>query len=248
MSKSLGNFTNLLDLIERHDPRAYRMLVLRSHYRSPVEVTAATIADAERSLDRLDAFARRRPPADARRRGVGGPGRGRHDGAQFRTAMDDDLNTPGAVDQLFRAVRAANTALDAEDDATAGAAGRRPCGRCAGRWAWSCARGARRALRRRCWSWPSSGSAAGSAKDFAAADRIRAQLSAQGWLVEDSAQGAVLRRKSVTVRGPHAAPWPPAPDGRATAGAGGVAARPAGSVDPCVQPGSPCPEGSAACG
>ena len=40
---------------------------------------------------------------------------------QFRRAMDDDLNTAGALDQLFRAVRSANTALDAEDDATAAA-------------------------------------------------------------------------------------------------------------------------------
>ena len=44
MSKSLGNFTNLLDLTDRHDPRAYRVLVFRSHYRSPVEVTATTIS------------------------------------------------------------------------------------------------------------------------------------------------------------------------------------------------------------
>src|SRR5207248_5695529 len=39
MSKSLGNFTTLTDLLERTDPRAYRLLVLQSHYRSPVEIT-----------------------------------------------------------------------------------------------------------------------------------------------------------------------------------------------------------------
>ena len=44
MSKSLGNFTNLLDLIDEHDPRAYRLLVLQAHYRSPVEVTPGTVA------------------------------------------------------------------------------------------------------------------------------------------------------------------------------------------------------------
>ena len=59
MSKSLGNFTNLLDLIERYDPRAYRLLVLRSHYRSPIEVTRRHLARAEAALDRLDAFARK---------------------------------------------------------------------------------------------------------------------------------------------------------------------------------------------
>ena len=40
------NFTSLTDLVEKTDPRAYRLLVLRSHYRSPIEVTPATIGDA----------------------------------------------------------------------------------------------------------------------------------------------------------------------------------------------------------
>ncbi|MBW3574803.1 MAG: cysteine--tRNA ligase [Actinobacteria bacterium] len=54
MSKSLGNFTSLTDLLERVDGRAYRLLVLRSHYRSPLEVTPATTADAAAALERLD--------------------------------------------------------------------------------------------------------------------------------------------------------------------------------------------------
>ena len=189
MSKSLGNFTNLLDLLDRHDGRSYRMLVLRSHYRSPVEVTAATIADAERSLDRLDAFARRTvglidastepDPATME---------------QFRRAMDDDLNTAGALDQVFRAVRAANTALDAEDDATAvglAAAVREIC------------RAVGLDLREEDTAGPPQDvlilaeqrAVARAAKDFAEADRLRAALSERGWLVEDSAQGPLLRRK-----------------------------------------------------
>lgn len=63
MSKSLGNFTSLTDLLERTDPRAYRLLVLRSHYRKPLEVTPATVADAEAALSRLDALVRRFPVA-----------------------------------------------------------------------------------------------------------------------------------------------------------------------------------------
>ena len=59
MSKSLGNFTSLSDLLARSDARAYRLLVLRSHYRSPIEVTPETIAQAEAGLPRLDEFARR---------------------------------------------------------------------------------------------------------------------------------------------------------------------------------------------
>ena len=64
MSKSLKNFTTLTDLLDRHDPRAYRLLVLRSHYRSPMEVTPETLADAEGGAG---AARRVRPPL--RRRG-----------------------------------------------------------------------------------------------------------------------------------------------------------------------------------
>ena len=59
MSKSLGNFSTLPDLLARHDARAYRLLVLRAHYRSPIEVTPETLADAEKALERLDTLARR---------------------------------------------------------------------------------------------------------------------------------------------------------------------------------------------
>ena len=59
MSKSLGNFTTLTEFLERHDARAYRLLVLRARYRSPMEVTPETVADAEKALERLDTLARR---------------------------------------------------------------------------------------------------------------------------------------------------------------------------------------------
>ncbi|MEM7326024.1 MAG: cysteine--tRNA ligase, partial [Actinomycetota bacterium] len=59
MSKSLGNVKNLLDLTEQYDPRSYRLLLLQSHYRSPIEVTDETMTAAGAALDRLDAFARR---------------------------------------------------------------------------------------------------------------------------------------------------------------------------------------------
>ena len=79
MSKSLGNFTSLTDLLARSDGRAYRLLVLRAHYRSPIEVTEGTVADAEKALARLDTLARRFSVGDllARHRvRVRGRGRG----------------------------------------------------------------------------------------------------------------------------------------------------------------------------
>jgi cysteinyl-tRNA synthetase len=116
MSKSLGNVTNLLDLVEQYDPRAYRLLVLRSHYRSPIDVTDDSLRDAERSLERLDTFARATaalptvpPDADAL--------------TGFREAMDDDLDTPRATALVFDLVRRANARLaEGNDDAAAPAA------------------------------------------------------------------------------------------------------------------------------
>ncbi|HET6953762.1 MAG TPA: cysteine--tRNA ligase, partial [Acidimicrobiales bacterium] len=115
MSKSLGNVTNLVDLVEQYDQRAYRLLVLRAHYRSPIAVTDDSLRDAAAALDRLDAFARRvaalgdAASADADAGALD----------QFRTAMDDDLQTPAATGLLFDLVRRVHTALDAGDVASA---------------------------------------------------------------------------------------------------------------------------------
>ena len=59
MSKSLGNFTSLHDLLEHGDARAYRLLVLRAHYRAPIEVSKDNVAQAVKTLENLDGFARR---------------------------------------------------------------------------------------------------------------------------------------------------------------------------------------------
>ena len=84
--------------------------MLRSHYRSPIDVTDDTLRDAEAALARLDAFARRvagagLPPADPDADAL----------ARFRAVMDDDLQTPEATGLLFDLVRRANVALDAGD-------------------------------------------------------------------------------------------------------------------------------------
>src|SRR5438067_5658098 len=106
MSKSLGNSSTLPDLLERTDGRAYRLLILQAHYRSPIDVTGDTIARAEESLRRLDEFARRtaavravEPDAEAM--------------ARFRALMDDDLQTPAAVALLFDLLTRGHSALDA---------------------------------------------------------------------------------------------------------------------------------------
>ncbi len=101
MSKSIGNVSNLLDLIEHYDPRAYRLVLLQSHYRSPVKLGQAAIDQAVASLAGLDAFA-------ARAAGLATVDPDPAVLASFRAAMEDDLDTPKAMALVFDTVRAAN--------------------------------------------------------------------------------------------------------------------------------------------
>ncbi len=184
MSKSLGNFANLLDLVDSVDPRAYRMLILQSHYRSPLRVDRSTIEPAERAVERLDAFARRAaavPPAapDAAVRNT------------FRAKMDADLDTPGAMATVFDAVTRANSALDAGDEATGAAlaaAVHELCG------AVGLTLAAVDQIPAEVQALADARQAARAAKDWPEADRARAELASLGWVVEDTASGPKLHR------------------------------------------------------
>jgi cysteinyl-tRNA synthetase len=200
MSKSLGNFTSLTDLLERSDARAYRLLVLRSHYRSPIEVTTDTVADAEKGLERLDALARRFAIPDL----LAGSGRGYVVEASdagdadpaalvaFRARMDDDLDTPGALAGIFELVTAAHSAADAGDETE----GRRLALTAA---VLAAALGV---PLRAAADEVDEGSArlvaerdeARLARDFARADALRDELVALGWTVEDTPAGTAIRR------------------------------------------------------
>ena len=186
MSKSLGNFTNLMDLVEAGDPRAYRLLVLRAHYRSPVEVNQRTTDDATEALAKLDALARRSaawPTAEADQSEL----------EAFRAAMDDDLDTPRVVAQLFTLVRRANQAADADDidQATPLVATIREICRAVGLELQGAAGDVPPEIavlaRRR--------DEARAAKDWSAADQLRGEIEAAGFLVEDSPDGTVVRTR-----------------------------------------------------
>ncbi|MHB8671766.1 MAG: cysteine--tRNA ligase [Acidimicrobiales bacterium] len=186
MSKSLGNFTSLSDLLSRTDPRAYRLLVLRSHYRSPLEVTPDTIRQAEHALERLDALIRRQSPAGA------SPDPGAL--ARFRDAMDDDLDTPRAVADLFDLVRRANSSLDDADLERSApiVAAVRVVAEAVGLVLSAHDRAddldsaTIELVRRR--------DEARAGREWATADALRAELEASGWVVEDTATGTVVRR------------------------------------------------------
>ncbi len=183
MSKSLGNVSNLLDLTEVFDPRAYRMVLLQSHYRSPVGVSADVLDAAVKALGRLDGLARRHPDDGAR------PDEAVV--AAFTARMDDDLDTPGAMAVLFDAVTRANAALDGGDRATAAAlaaAVRTGCEAVGLRLKADDEVPDEVAAR------AAALDAARAAKDFAAADALRAGLQADGWVVETTREGTKVRR------------------------------------------------------
>ena len=180
MSKSLGNFTNLQDLIDSGDPRAYRLLVLRAHYRSPVEVSRTTTEDASAALGRLDSLARR---VEGLQVSVPSP----DDLATFRARMDDDLDTPGVMDLLFRLIRRANTAFDRHDMATVAED-------------WATIREICRAVGLEVntavdevpdtiVALAGRRDEARASKDYAEADRIRDRILRAGFLVEDTPDG-----------------------------------------------------------
>ncbi|MFM2182690.1 MAG: cysteinyl-tRNA synthetase [Actinomycetota bacterium] len=183
MSKSIGNVHNLLDLMEHYDPRAYRMVLLQSHYRGPVSVGQDNIDAAVKALAGLDAFAARTagvPAADP-------------DAAvmeRFRERMDDDLDTPSATALLFDTVRRANAALDAGTaDAPALVAAAHEICSAVGLELRGAAEVPAEALAR-----AAALDAARAARDFAAADALRAGLQADGWTVETGKSGTTLRR------------------------------------------------------
>jgi cysteinyl-tRNA synthetase len=201
MSKSLGNFTSLADLLDRNDARSYRLLVLRSHYRSPIEVTPETIADAESGLARLDEMARRFDLVDPGASGPvvdgGGGAADEFDGeavARFRRQMDDDLDTPGALATVFDLVRRANASGDAGDAVGALRTARTAALLCSV-LGLTLRAGSGESIDEASADLVRRRDQARAERDWARADGLRVELEQAGWLVEDGPQGTRIRRR-----------------------------------------------------
>ena len=200
MSKSLGNFTTIAELVEQADPRAYRLLVLRSQYRSQIEVTPDTIADAEKGLERLDRLVRRfsvHEPVGLQTTAVGAalgraPDVVADEVDRFRARMDDDLDTPGALARIFDAASRAHTLGDAGDQVGAVALARtaaRLCGVLGLALDASAAE-----IDEESQGLIAQRDDARAAGDYGRSDAIRDELIARGWTVEDGPNGTTLRR------------------------------------------------------
>lgn len=194
MSKSIGNIESLAQLVAEHDPRAYRLVVLQSHYRAPLEVHESRIRAAERTLNGIDSLARRLGEATS------AAAESSHAGAteaaarlvsSFRAHMDDDLGTPEAMAALFDGLTAANAALEAGDIELGGELGRvvlscfAAVGLQPGEDVEVSAEALELAARR---------DAARAARDYDAADRLRDEIVALGYRVEDTPNGTRVFR------------------------------------------------------
>jgi cysteinyl-tRNA synthetase len=190
MSKSLGNFFTIRELLKRYDAEVVRFFVARAHYRSPLNYSDQHLDDARHGLARLYT-ALKGIPIDS-----GEPDWGGAHARRFREAMDDDFNTPEAVAVLFDLAnelnRSRSPALALQLRSLGGLLG------LLGRESESFLR-----------AGPTSGGGlsdpdiealiaarieARKARNYAEADRIRKHLEYAGVVLEDSSTGTTWRR------------------------------------------------------
>ncbi|NJC89065.1 MAG: cysteine--tRNA ligase [Desulfuromonas sp.] len=218
MSKSLGNFFTIRDILARYDAEVVRFFILTAHYRSPIDFADQQLDDAGLALARcyeaLDQAGR-----VAETTGSGGEipaelseavARLTELDSRFREAMDDDFNTAQAIGHLFEGVRALNRLLAADNPAlhTAIAEGREALLRLGGvlglfrsnpaEWL------ARQAQRRLADSGIDAATieallverqTARKNRDFKRADQIRDELAAQGVMLLDGPEGTSWKLK-----------------------------------------------------
>ena len=212
MAKSLGNYRTVAEMLDEHplNGRAFRLLVLQTHYRKTMEVNAELMASARAAGERLDAMDRRAGVLDTPA-GLDSPGHQLDESAvdAFRSAMDDDLGAPQGVAVMFDTLRRANAALDSgAEDAPKLAATVRELAGALGVFAHKTGQAQPQGFT----LTPSEASgtvlpadavvenlvarrqAAREAKDWAAADALRDELTALDVIVEDTPAGPIWHR------------------------------------------------------
>ena len=191
MSKSLGNFFTIRDVLKRYDGETIRFFMLRTHYRSPFNFSGANLDDAKSALRRLYTA------LDA----VDGVDAGSADAvdwaepraARFREAMNDDFNTPIAVSVLFELAADVNRTRSFDSAALLrGLAGTLGFLQQSPRAFLQTGAGLDEASIQRLID---ERRAAKAARDFSRSDAIRLELAEQGVVLSDSASGTTWSRR-----------------------------------------------------
>jgi len=109
MSKSLGNFFTIRDILQTYDPEVVRFFILSAHYRSPIDFSDQNLAEAQAGLSRFyEALQAAEEAVSGVPETMGNNTEGAALEAHFRAAMDDDFNTAQAIAHLFEGVRTMN--------------------------------------------------------------------------------------------------------------------------------------------
>ncbi len=202
MSKSTKKFRPIDAVAEAYHPEAIRLYLMGTHYRSPIEY------DEERLKESWTAFKRLRMPlAEEGRRAAGPELHPREEavaegtaaaGTAFLEAMSDDFNTARAVAALFDLSRLLNGALDEvpgklSPAVQAGIARLRELGGVLGLF-WTPIEDEGAEAPEEVLAKVRERDAARKARDFARADALRDELAAAGWIIEDRADGARVKK------------------------------------------------------
>ena len=190
MSKSLGNFFSIREVLKKYDAEVVRFFILRAHYRSPLNYSDVHLDDARQALSRLYTALK------AVRAAEQAVDWNETHALRFRQAMDDDFNTPEACAVLFDLATEVNRhkspALAAQLRALAGLIGllkRDPqiflqaTPESEDEWSVACIE-----------AMITDRVSAKKSKNYAESDRIRAALLAAGVVLEDGPQGTTWRR------------------------------------------------------